>query len=197
MNEIFQNLYEMTAFSNIIAEPQFLIMYAIAFVLLYLGIKKQYEPLLLVPIAFGVLLANFPGGDMGVIQADENGLINVHGVMRNIWEMPLHGIAHGLNEFCRLDVSGTALDTGKAAQAGVDALRGKQLLNSAVFDHGDKLMRMVFHLVIRRTARRAFAAAHTLSGVYAGNAGDGFNHVLVVHASSSPQPSASARSSVK
>ena len=96
MNEIFQNLYEMTAFSNIIAEPQFLIMYAIAFVLLYLGIKKQYEPLLLVPIAFGVLLANFPGGDMGVIQADENGLINVHGVMRNIWEMPLHDIAHEL-----------------------------------------------------------------------------------------------------
>ena len=96
MNEIFENLYEMTAFSNIIAEPQFLIMYAIAFVLLYLGIKKQYEPLLLVPIAFGVLLANFPGGDMGVIQADENGLINVHGVMRNIWEMPLHDIAHEL-----------------------------------------------------------------------------------------------------
>ena len=49
MNEIFENLYDMTAFSNIIAEPQFLIMYAIAFVLLYLGIKKQYEPLLLVP----------------------------------------------------------------------------------------------------------------------------------------------------
>ena len=29
MNEIFENLYEMTAFSNIIAEPQFLIMYEI------------------------------------------------------------------------------------------------------------------------------------------------------------------------
>ena len=93
MNEIFNNLYEMTAFSNIIAEPQFLIMYAIAFILLYLGIKKEYEPLLLIPIAFGVLLANFPGGDMGVIQADENGMINVHGVMKNIWEMPLHDIA--------------------------------------------------------------------------------------------------------
>ena len=96
MKEIFQNLYEMTAFSNIIAEPQFLIMYAIAFLLLYLGIKKQYEPLLLIPIAFGVLLANFPGGEMGVIQADENGFINVHGVMKNIWEMPLHDIAHEL-----------------------------------------------------------------------------------------------------
>ena len=70
MNGIFEKLYDMTAFSNIVAEPQFLVMYVIAFVLLYLGIKKQYEPLLLVPIAFGVLLANFPGGGMGVIQAD-------------------------------------------------------------------------------------------------------------------------------
>ena len=86
----------MTAFSNIAADPRFLIMYAIAFVLLYLGIKKQYEPLLLVPIAFGVLLANFPGGDMGVVQADENGMVMVNGVMKNIWEMPLHEIAHEL-----------------------------------------------------------------------------------------------------
>ena len=96
MNGIFEKLYDMTAFSNIVAEPQFLVMYVIAFVLLYLGIKKQYEPLLLVPIAFGVLLANFPGGGMGVIQADENGMILVNGVMKNIWEMPLHDIAHEL-----------------------------------------------------------------------------------------------------
>ena len=44
MNGIFEKLYDMTAFSNIVAEPQFLVMYVIAFVLLYLGIKKQYEP---------------------------------------------------------------------------------------------------------------------------------------------------------
>jgi oxaloacetate decarboxylase beta subunit len=86
----------MTAFSNIIAEPQILIMYALAFTLLYLGIVKEYEPLLLIPIAFGVLIANFPGGDMGVVQADQNGMVNVHGAMRNIWEMPLHEIAHEL-----------------------------------------------------------------------------------------------------
>ena len=43
MNGIFEKLYDMTAFSNIVAEPQFLVMYVIAFVLLYLGIKKQYE----------------------------------------------------------------------------------------------------------------------------------------------------------
>ena len=81
MEDIFGKLYEMTAFSNIIADPQFLIMYAIAFILLYLGIKKRYEPLLLVPIAFGVLLANFPGGEMGVTQADENGMIMINGTI--------------------------------------------------------------------------------------------------------------------
>lgn len=94
--EILDKLYQMTAFSNIIDNPQFLIMYALAFILLYLGIKKEYEPLLLVPIAFGVLIANFPGGEMGVIQADENGMILVQGHLKNIWEMPLHEIAHEL-----------------------------------------------------------------------------------------------------
>ena len=96
MNDILKNLYEMTAFGDLIAEPQFLVMYALAFVLLYLGIKKEYEPLLLVPIAFGVLLANFPGGSMGIIQADENGMVEIGGVMKNIWEMPVHDIAHEL-----------------------------------------------------------------------------------------------------
>lgn len=86
----------MTAISNIIADPSFLVMYAIAFVLLYLGIKKHYEPLLLIPIAFGVLLANFPGGEMGVIQANSNGMVEVNGVMKNIWEMSLPEIAHEL-----------------------------------------------------------------------------------------------------
>ena len=96
MEDIFGKLYDMTAFSNIAAQPSFLIMYALAFVLLYLGIKKHYEPLLLIPIAFGVLIANFPGGEMGVIQADSNGMVEVHGVMKNIWEMSLPEIAHEL-----------------------------------------------------------------------------------------------------
>ena len=39
-------------------------MILISFFLLYLAIKKQYEPLLLLPIAFGMLLANFPGANM-------------------------------------------------------------------------------------------------------------------------------------
>ena len=43
---------------------KFAVMIVIACVLLYLAIVKQYEPLLLLPIAFGMLLTNFPGADM-------------------------------------------------------------------------------------------------------------------------------------
>jgi carboxybiotin decarboxylase len=46
--------------------PGHVIMLIIASVLLYLGIKKNYEPLLLVPIGFGAILVNIPlGGMMG------------------------------------------------------------------------------------------------------------------------------------
>ena len=41
-----------------------LIMIAVACVLLFLAIKKQFEPLLLLPIAFGMLLTNLPGAEM-------------------------------------------------------------------------------------------------------------------------------------
>ena len=55
--DLLQRLYEMTAIQDLVSNPQILLMILIAFFLLYLGIKKQYEPLLLVPIAFGMLLA--------------------------------------------------------------------------------------------------------------------------------------------
>lgn len=58
MIDLLQNLYENTGFSHI--SWQMLIMWVVAFVLLYLAIYKKFEPLLLVPIAFGALLANLP-----------------------------------------------------------------------------------------------------------------------------------------
>lgn len=100
MGEILSKIYDMTAIGAIVEDPRFLIMYALAFVLLYLGIKKEFEPLLLVPIAFGVLIANFPGGGMGVLGADGEGLVHYmkDGVMvaKNVYEMSLPEIAHDL-----------------------------------------------------------------------------------------------------
>lgn len=76
--EVLKKLYDMTAFGELAANPASLVMLSIAFLLLYLGIKKRYEPLLLVPIGFGVLIANFPGGGMAVIPATlENGILHL------------------------------------------------------------------------------------------------------------------------
>ena len=42
-----------------------IIMFLVAGVLIYLAITKKYEPLLLIPIGFGIMLANLPLADMG------------------------------------------------------------------------------------------------------------------------------------
>ncbi|MFK8008724.1 MAG: sodium ion-translocating decarboxylase subunit beta [Saprospiraceae bacterium] len=92
--EILEKLYGMTAFGDLIENPATLLMIGIAFLLLYLGIWKKFEPLLLVPIAFGLLLANFPGGMMSVTPATpENGIEHMtileiakyHGIMNMLY----------------------------------------------------------------------------------------------------------------
>lgn len=87
--ELLKKLYEMTAFQQIGDNPAYLLMIAIAFFLLYLGIKKGYEPLLLIPIAFGMLMANFPGGHMGVVKIDESltlyQIAKQHGIMNYLY----------------------------------------------------------------------------------------------------------------
>jgi oxaloacetate decarboxylase beta subunit len=65
--EILQSLYEMTALGRIFDAPEVLVMWAVGLALLFLGIKKNYEPLLLVPIGFGVILANGLGGGLGIV----------------------------------------------------------------------------------------------------------------------------------
>ena len=79
IGEIFQQLWHTTGLYNFIqpADPnitsgfeQFLhqfgspIMLLVCLFLMWLGIKKQYEPLLLIPIAFGGFLSNIPGAGM-------------------------------------------------------------------------------------------------------------------------------------
>jgi len=58
------NFLDDTGFSLLIKDPNALIMIAVACVLLYLAIVKKFEPLLLLPIAFGMLLTNLPGANL-------------------------------------------------------------------------------------------------------------------------------------
>ena len=66
--EVLQNLIHQTAFANNTLDWRNVVMIFVAFLFLFLAIKKGYEPLLLVPIAFRMLLVNIypsimePGG---------------------------------------------------------------------------------------------------------------------------------------
>ncbi|HNX61707.1 MAG TPA: sodium ion-translocating decarboxylase subunit beta, partial [Candidatus Limiplasma sp.] len=60
IGESLVKLAQSSGFSALFNSPQNLIMIAVACLLMYLAIVKKYEPLLLLPIAFGMLLANLP-----------------------------------------------------------------------------------------------------------------------------------------
>ena len=57
-------LWETSGFFLIVSDWRQLVMILIALLLLFLGLVKKYEPLLLVGIAFGMLLANLPGSNV-------------------------------------------------------------------------------------------------------------------------------------
>ncbi len=75
MLNMLQEFIHSTGYFNLQAND--LIMLLIACVLLYLGIAKKYEPLLLVPISFGMLLVNLPLGGLMTpeIGTDPGGLL--------------------------------------------------------------------------------------------------------------------------
>jgi carboxybiotin decarboxylase len=70
--DTFIRLFEQSGIANL--TPGNLVMFAIAGVLIYLAVTRQYEPLLLIPIGFGALLANLPLSRMG---AQDGGIMQV------------------------------------------------------------------------------------------------------------------------
>lgn len=61
MGQIFVNLFNDMGFMN--GEWQNYVMLLISFILMYLAIVKKFEPMLLLPIAFGMFLINIPGAE--------------------------------------------------------------------------------------------------------------------------------------
>ena len=64
LGESLMNFVDQSGFSGIISDWRVLVMLIISCLLLYLAIVKQFEPLLLLPIAFGMLLTNLPGAGL-------------------------------------------------------------------------------------------------------------------------------------
>ena len=71
--EILQKLFESSGFAGDASLVwQNIVMFIIGGVLITLAVKKNFEPLLLIPIGFGAILANLPGAEMSA-KPDEIG----------------------------------------------------------------------------------------------------------------------------
>ncbi|MFW2332046.1 MAG: sodium ion-translocating decarboxylase subunit beta [Nitrospinota bacterium] len=113
----FERLLAMTGFQALTISQASMI--AISLLLLYLAIAKEFEPLLLVPIGFGAILANLPMSHMAV--TDDGGLLYYFylGVKSEIWP-PLIFLGVGaLTDFGPLLSNPSTLFLGAAAQIGV------------------------------------------------------------------------------
>ena len=100
-----------------------LVMIAIAVLLLYLAIFKQAEPYLLLPIGFGMLLANFPGGGVFVKDAAGNyeGLLGTLyvGVKKGIYPCLIFLGIGATTDFGPLIANPKTMLLGAAAQIGI------------------------------------------------------------------------------
>ena len=146
------SFYEGTGISELFANPELglktLAMYVIVGVLFYLGIVKKFEPLLLIPIATGMLLANLPGTglfhmewfidgvnigteefpiisdrmrDIIAVAVSEGGLIDILylGVKLGVYPSLIFMGVGAMTDFSALIANPKSLLLGAAAQTGV------------------------------------------------------------------------------
>ena len=81
-------IFKMTGIEELLNSPEIILMLFISLFILFLGIRKKYEPLLLVPIGFGLLLANLPGANLGVVDTQETNLLLIaqnHGIINFLY----------------------------------------------------------------------------------------------------------------
>ena len=126
------NFLGQTGFSGFVEDPRCLIMILVSFVLMYLAIKKGFEPLLLLPIAFGMLLTNLPGADLyhtefftgGHVHWDEVGNFGLIdylylGVKLGIYPSLIFMGVGAMTDFGPLIANPKSLLLGAAAQLGI------------------------------------------------------------------------------
>ncbi len=118
----FQQFWELTGFAN--ATWQHLVMLVVGLFFLWLAIKKNFEPMLLVPIGFGILIGNIPfngaaGLEVGIYE--EGSVLNIlyNGVSAG-WYPPLIFLGIGaMTDFSALIANPKLMLVGAAAQFGI------------------------------------------------------------------------------
>ncbi|MDE7257551.1 MAG: sodium ion-translocating decarboxylase subunit beta, partial [Clostridia bacterium] len=102
MGQIFINLFKDMGFMN--GSWQNYVMLLISFILMYLAIVKKFEPMLLLPIAFGMFLINLPGAEpslWGTHPVDKAATLGVSGGVENIaaYIKPEHLHAENISDY--------------------------------------------------------------------------------------------------
>lgn len=100
---------------------QYLIMYAIGGVLIYLAIKKDYEPMLLLPIGFGAILVNLPMSSIWDYEGTE-GVLQIFynvGILTEIFPVLIFVAVGAMIDFTPLLKNPKMLFFGAAAQFGI------------------------------------------------------------------------------
>lgn len=119
--EAIKNIWESSGFAAITLQQGIMIL--VAGVLLYFAIVKKYEPLLLLPIAFGVLLANLPltGLMDGATDNAAGGLLYYlyQGVKLGIYPSLIFLGIGAMTDFGPLIARPSSLFLGAAAQVGI------------------------------------------------------------------------------
>lgn len=138
MLDVLLNFAKSTGIYDFVEDPvlagKTLLMYVIIGVLIYLAIGKKYEPLLLLPIAFGMLLANLPGAelfhmeyflreDLNYSEILHGGLVDILylGVKLGIYPSLIFLGVGAMTDFSPLIANPKSLLLGAAAQFGVFA----------------------------------------------------------------------------
>ena len=134
--DILNSLWIDSGFSALLTDWRSLVMIVVACVLLYLGIVKKFEPLLLVGIAFGTLLTNLPGAGLyhpelwdGIINGTKSygdvlhdgGLLDILyiGVKAGVYPSLIFLGVGAMTDFGPLLSNPKSLLLGSAAQLGV------------------------------------------------------------------------------
>ncbi len=125
ITETLSNLVDQTAFLNL--EWGNYVMIVVACIFLFLAIKKGYEPLLLVPIAFGMLLVNIYPDIMAQPYVDANGISHAGGLLHYFYLMDEWSILPSLifmgvgamTDFGPLIANPKSFLLGAAAQLGI------------------------------------------------------------------------------
>lgn len=118
--ENLQTFWEFTGFYNVTVPH--LIMLLVGLFFIYLAIKKDFEPMLLVPIGFGILVGNIPfqlGNEIGIYE--EGSVLNIlYGGVVSGWYPPLIFLGIGaMTDFSALLANPKLMLVGAAAQFGI------------------------------------------------------------------------------